>query len=668
MSDYEIYEDEISEELSLIIAITLKNIFNDTDYDHYLAWAHDSLPVLMPNFFDEMPQGEMEKAVFWMARNLWCSAPHPSNHYKPITLSLPGRNEKCPCGSGKKYKHCCISLSQMPPLESALFWTLIPDVLSKTTVTTLCKEQEISLEDITQIAYRYDEKGDPQQVIRILDPLFAGKAPRLNKNGSGLLDLLVDAYNFHYRTDRKKRDLLQRLTQHHDKTIRAEAWQRIASWQQDEGDISGAKAALAEAMRAEPNNPSHALLEIILLVDSNEIELAKQRAQFWYRKLYKYQDELPDFIELLHQAKQDPLAAVMNIKGVKDDSMIASRLLNWIRKLDEREIPLYILSKGMDETTDQNELVSRKLQDKGLDHSQITEILQQLSEAEEQQEHNRFTDAVTFEPPESVKTIERLWQPPVSKPFSVHMQAFGNNDMLDELISGHWLEFLEQNPLAADSVNILDDIALLIEEQFSRNDSWGMAQAMLPYLLNRALGILDKAIGDKPTKLLWVMTENRPILRLLVRMIMLADDMGDSDQSTQLIIRYLSLNPDDNHGYRTVLMNQYIAAGDNESALELADAYPDDMFAEIIYGKILALYRLQRLGEAEQSLLAAYKTLPLVAEYLLKSRVTKPKMDGYGISMGGKEQAWLYRHEMRGIWLQAPRSMKWLQFILNKQK
>ncbi|MDD3883755.1 MAG: SEC-C metal-binding domain-containing protein [Gallionella sp.] len=24
----------------------------------------------------------------------------------------PGRNDPCPCGSGKKYKHCCSNLSQ----------------------------------------------------------------------------------------------------------------------------------------------------------------------------------------------------------------------------------------------------------------------------------------------------------------------------------------------------------------------------------------------------------------------------------------------------------------------------------------------------------------------------------------------------------------------------
>lgn len=32
---------------------------------------------------------------------------------KPITrIKLPGRNDKCPCGSGKKYKNCCMEIDK----------------------------------------------------------------------------------------------------------------------------------------------------------------------------------------------------------------------------------------------------------------------------------------------------------------------------------------------------------------------------------------------------------------------------------------------------------------------------------------------------------------------------------------------------------------------------
>ncbi len=83
-----------------------------------------------------------------------------------------------------------------------------------------------------------------------------------------LLDLLCDTYNRHYKTDKKKRDLLQRMCQHHNKVIRSAAWQRTASWQQDLGNFRGGARCPKEAMRADPDNPSHALLELVLLVSS----------------------------------------------------------------------------------------------------------------------------------------------------------------------------------------------------------------------------------------------------------------------------------------------------------------------------------------------------------------------------------------------------------------
>ena len=32
---------------------------------------------------------------------------HPPNDAKPG--SKPGRNDPCPCGRGRKYKHCCLA-------------------------------------------------------------------------------------------------------------------------------------------------------------------------------------------------------------------------------------------------------------------------------------------------------------------------------------------------------------------------------------------------------------------------------------------------------------------------------------------------------------------------------------------------------------------------------
>ncbi|MGA7455634.1 MAG: SEC-C metal-binding domain-containing protein, partial [Rhodoplanes sp.] len=35
----------------------------------------------------------------------------------------PGRNDPCPCGSGKKYKHCCLNTGSVPAAAPAdLTW------------------------------------------------------------------------------------------------------------------------------------------------------------------------------------------------------------------------------------------------------------------------------------------------------------------------------------------------------------------------------------------------------------------------------------------------------------------------------------------------------------------------------------------------------------------
>ena len=37
----------------------------------------------------------------------------------------PGRNDPCPCGSGKKYKHCCALKEDRLPLGTRVWFVLI---------------------------------------------------------------------------------------------------------------------------------------------------------------------------------------------------------------------------------------------------------------------------------------------------------------------------------------------------------------------------------------------------------------------------------------------------------------------------------------------------------------------------------------------------------------
>jgi hypothetical protein len=40
-------------------------------------------------------------------------------------MTVVGRNAPCPCGSGKKYKHCCADKAQRMPLGTRIVGSLI---------------------------------------------------------------------------------------------------------------------------------------------------------------------------------------------------------------------------------------------------------------------------------------------------------------------------------------------------------------------------------------------------------------------------------------------------------------------------------------------------------------------------------------------------------------
>ena len=81
------------------------------------------------------------------------------------------------------------------------------------------------------------------------------------------------------------------------------------------------------------------------------------------------------------------------------------------------------------------------------------------------------------------------------------------------------------------------------------------------------------------------------------------------------------------------------------------------MFAELSYGRVLALVRLDRMKGASVAAQLAVDRLPEVRRYLMRERAAQPRMGSYGVALGSKEQAWLYREEMRELWLSEPKAM-----------
>jgi uncharacterized protein len=88
----------LDEALQAIVALT----DDDTDPPTLCVFSDDGPPSVSQNRLDEFAQGVW--AVYEL-RELWRSiGPRVETVHK---LAEPGRNDPCPCGSGKKYKKCC---------------------------------------------------------------------------------------------------------------------------------------------------------------------------------------------------------------------------------------------------------------------------------------------------------------------------------------------------------------------------------------------------------------------------------------------------------------------------------------------------------------------------------------------------------------------------------
>lgn len=640
-------------ELHTVLYVATSLIINGASAEKFLQWARSAIPHLFPTAFEGIDPARHEQAAYWIGAALWNAAPIPANHFRPAPLPKPQRNSPCPCGSTRKYKNCCASQPAPEHFPEDVYWQMITEVCSKQHINELQAAGQLPIEGITTMAYCFFQREDDTQVIKMLDPLFAGEATSVDRHHEALLDLLCDTYNRHYKTDKKKRDLLQRMCQHHNKVIRSAAWQRTASWQQDLGNFAAAHDAMKEAMRADPDNPSHALLELVLLVSSQQIDQARQRAAFWYARVKRHQREFPELVATVDLARTDPVLALqqqMRQASELDDDRL-ERLLAWLQI--EQPLPCYrikTMGTAQPPTTSDRDPLTRDLFDDG-------------GTDDELEDEDPMAHAAILLPPEDVARLEAQWEEirPLDKPFSIDFEPRSPEDIWSDPLDDEWLCFLEQHPQAINSLDVLDDVVTLMYTHPLGETPFGPLRDCYQ-VLQRAAHIVEQAALPATRTLPWIILENRPALRLLAHQIMVCEQIfADPTEAMRLAEHYLRINPTDNHGYRTELVNHCLREGRNQQAAAICAKYPQDMMAETRYGHVLALYRLGDLTGAAHRLSGAADHLPLVKDYLLRKRAAKPKLNPRSVRIGGKDQAWIYREEMRDSWAATGGCLEWLQ-------
>ncbi|MCH8477918.1 MAG: SEC-C domain-containing protein, partial [Wenzhouxiangella sp.] len=223
-------------------------------------------------------------------------------------LSLPGRNERCHCGSGRKYKQCCQPLDQDIPFPEVNFLPTLLAQLPRKRWPELAGSR-VDLERVEDTVRQWLEAGEDRAVVDLLEPWFARDSAFVGKN-EFLFDGLLDAYS-ELRHPRKKASLIDRAARVGDRSIRSAAMQRQVSILADQGKFEQAWALFDQAQKSEPDSPGLSHLEVTTLIAEGREAEARQRADFWARRLARrHGSEFSPLIEFMKDIAKHGAAAL----------------------------------------------------------------------------------------------------------------------------------------------------------------------------------------------------------------------------------------------------------------------------------------------------------------------------------------------------------------------
>ncbi len=624
MTDYTIPDDidEATDQFELFLHICAGVLYRSADPVNFLNWIATYGHSLAPELAKQVDPATGSVALFFRALGvqIYNHTPTPDHDFALQPLPKPERNQPCSCGSGEKYKHCChlIEMHNSPLADcNMLYYTLASAPKSMLTALPASK---VNSEALANVAERWREEGKTDRVLALLEPWFKPTVT-LSKRHRWLFDILMDVYLDEDKPLKRKR-LLQRACNAEDKQLRADAWQRKTTIEMDAGDAASAWKSFSIAQQLDPNSPSIALLELTLLCTEEKFNQAKARATFWLTRFKRSTDVNPAFLDLLAKCTQDPREALRAIHSTDEAQPPALRELNLLLN----SAPAIALHYQLDI-------------------------------------HN---GEAMLQPEPALAALEQQWAAK-AEPNKPNLTRLSNDDFDFWGRAEEWLPLLQNKPLLWNSFEVLDDLVMGIDTILNEDGLQKHWIGFLEKLLDRASSLLNTQLAAHPStiQLPWVMPENRPALRLLAHKISLLEfTEGLSQNFIHKAERLLQLNPNDNHGYRAQLTTAYIENNQLKQAILLATHYEDDAMCAVPLNHVLALYLNNQQAEALARLKSIATDFDVAIKMLLAKSPKQPPADKYGIRIGGKQEAWIYRDETLKLW-QKQSAIEWLKKSLR---
>ncbi|MDD2988436.1 MAG: hypothetical protein PHI64_05675 [Zoogloea sp.] len=399
-------------------------------------------------------------------------------------------------------------------------------------------------------------------------------------------DLILDTY-LDAASPRKAEHFLAALRETPSPDLRALGWQRLCAFDAARGRFPSAWAAFDEAARLNPAAPALACLEVTTLMAEGRRDEARHKAGLWAMRLAS--NPARDFSDLI---------AHLHDMASHDPAVLT------------------------DDGPDQQRLIDR--------------ILQRIDAWPAPVCHYRLREAAALSPDPGLSRLEARWA--AVSPFN------------DAATAGAWVDVLLGERLSGQSFLVLNDMAEMMQQAPVGNPASARAVTRTLLLRGEALRrvVLD-TLHATDRHLPWRHPGNQPLLRLAADHARHFAAPGDDTALAALRWSVQVANPDDEAGLRDLLVHNLASCGHAAEALVVAaHAKPDDSFSR--HGRVLALFSLGRLDEAQQALRECQANSPRIWATLSAAAPRKPKMRPGVYTVGGRDEAWIYRQAYLGYW------------------
>ncbi|MFG6666415.1 SEC-C metal-binding domain-containing protein [Halomonas sp. HNIBRBA4712] len=552
-----------------------------------------------------------------LAPIFWSQTPLERLDFASEPLATPGRNEPCWCDSGRKYKQCCLRVAFPTEIPAQMMWMLSLKEWKGATLKAALDSRKAPAQALLEAGLIAAESGQTGRAMQILESLFDGSDfSRLPDQAEPAFELLLDIYQERGFT-RKRADLLDEVLERGPMFLRGVALERLCLMHLDNDDLDSARGAFIKAMQALPDSPTLAYIEAMLLLHEGHEEEARERADFWYRRLARQGG--------LDEDQLDFLAALADNPG----ATLADQLLSAEEDLATPLISLQSLLAALP--------TAPKLD---ITPSNDGERLHYTTTAREE-------------------TLFAAWH----EQFQVWVDddvALGfRDDPWGNAVE--WMSALCAHPEWLDAPQVVQDLTLALTSRFG-SLPW-MAPSLLEPLAVRLSRWLQQARAAGDGSLCWDDASNVMLLRTGLALVV-GMERGARQHSRELAEELLAIDREDSLGLKELVLDQLLRDDRNREALTLTEASDKDDGSQILgllMGRTLALYRLNDHQAAEAALKQAVAHNRHALELLCAEspRPVPPYADGQ-VDPGSKAEAWQYRTLMRDQWRTTPGALEWL--------